>query len=178
MPEYQNDMIWLQNVFKLSTFCCKTEAIRVIIGTQHNANIWHICVTRKIIYDKALDMTNINIDQTVNSIHASFASWWPLQTVWTQIKLHDLIWVQSVWYFDFIPKIMFVHFFLKKSVDNKKHAKFPRMQRAIRHIPISYAMLKLDLCIISCHLCLVFKPWGYKTFFMLNSAEQEIYPAH
>ena len=46
--------------------------------------------------------------------------WWPLETVWTQIrpdKMSGLIWIQTVWHFDGIPEKVN---FQTKYTDDKK----------------------------------------------------------
>ena len=54
----------------------------------------------------------------------SVVYWWPLQTVWTQIrpdKMLGLFWTQSVWQSDGIPKRIFPKsWFWKKSADDKQ----------------------------------------------------------
>ena len=69
-----------------------------------------------------------------SSLSPSVVCWYLLQTVWTQIRPDDgtsgLIWFQTVWHSDGIPKRIFQKsWFWKKSADKKKHAKFPRRQR-------------------------------------------------
>ena len=75
----------------------------------------------------------------INSLPTSGVCWYPLQTVWTQIrpdKMLGLILTQSVWHSDGIPDRFFfekvdIYFFWKQKnqLTTKKRAKLPSMQR-------------------------------------------------
>ena len=71
--------------------------------------------------------------RTFDSLPTGVVFWWPLQTVWTQIrpdKTSGLIWIKTVWHADGIPEQIFEEVdFDKNQQAPKKHAKLPSGQK-------------------------------------------------